>query len=393
MLAFCLITKYNSLQIRQSHRPKFQISVELSIVISFSLTWDIEMTSHLIRTDNPTQETDTQDIFLQEIQTYMTYKMLIYIDRYWFPVLIPFGFVGNTLSFLVMIKPNNRKVSSCIYMAAISINDNIMLLFALHDWLVSAMNIRKWFVLECKINAYFAYVSLQTATYQVLVMTIDKYVAIKWPHKAATYSTPRRAQIIILTIFTLVLIFNLPHFFITTLIGGKCYGYSVKSILTKVYSWLTIVINAIIPFTLLIHMNYAIVKAVRNSRKMFRSNVGTAVEETRQKSMKSAENQLTTMLLLVTTLFLILVLTTYIRFIYAAFIAPDTPSKFASSILIFEISYKLYVTNSGINFFLYCVSGQKFRNDLKDIICCKRRSNSSSTNSRSNTNTLKTNSC
>ena len=90
MLAFCLITKYNSLQIRQSHRPKFQLSVELSIVISFSLTWDIEITSHLIRTDNPTQETDTQDIFLQETQTYMTYKMLIYIDRYWFPVLIPF---------------------------------------------------------------------------------------------------------------------------------------------------------------------------------------------------------------------------------------------------------------------------------------------------------------
>ena len=369
------------------------ISAEFGIVVSFSLTLDIEMTSHLITTDNSTAETETQATFLQDAQTYMTYKILIYIDRYWFPVLIPFGLVGNTLSFLVMIKPTSRKVSTCIYMAAISINDNIMLIFALHDWLVSAMNIRRWFVLECKINAYFAYFSLQTATYQILVMTIDKNVAIKWPHKAATYSTPRRAKIIILTIFTLVLIFNVPHFFITTLIGGKCYGYSMKSILTKVYSWLTIVINAIIPFTLLIHMNYAIVKAVRNSRKMFRSNVGTAVEETRKKSIKSADNQLTTMLLLVTTLFLILVLTTYIRFIYAAFIVQDTPSKLASSMLIFEISYKLYVTNSGINFFLYCMSRQKFRNDLKKIVCCKRGSNSSSTNSRSNTNTLKTNSC
>ena len=215
------------------------------------------------------------------------------------------------------------------------------------------MNIRKWHVLECKINAYFAYFSLQTATYQVLVMTIDKYVAIKWPHKAATHSTPRRAKIIILTMFTLVLIFNMLHFFITTLIGGKCYGYSVKSILTKVYSWLTIVINAIILFTLLIHMNFAIVKAVRNSRKMFMGITGLNGIETRQRPIKSAENQLTTMLLLVTTLFLILVLTTYIRFIYAAFVVPDTPSKLASSMLIFEISYKLYVTNSGINFFLY----------------------------------------
>ena len=45
-------------------------------------------------------------------------------------------------------------------------------------------------------------------------------------------------------------------------------------------------------------MNYVIAKTVRNSWRMFRSNVGTTVGETREKTMKSAENQLTTMLLL-----------------------------------------------------------------------------------------------
>ena len=152
----------------------------------------------------------------------------------------------------------------------------------------------------------------------------------------------------------------------------------LKISLTKIHSWSSFVLNAIIPFTLLIHMNYVIVKTVRNSRKMFRSNVGTVGEEKRHKTMKSAENQLTTMLLLVTTLFLILLLTTYIRFIYAAFVISDTPSKFATSMLIFEISYKLYVTNSGINFFLYCICGQKFRNDLKELVYCIKRSPSSS---------------
>ena len=91
--------------------------------------------------------------------------------------------------------------------------------------------------------------------------------------------------------------------FFTEVITGKCYAYSVKNVLTKVHSWSSFIINAIIPFTLLIHMNYVIVITVRNSRKMFRSSVGNAVEETREKTMKSAENQLTTMLLLVTTLF------------------------------------------------------------------------------------------
>ena len=86
--------------------------------------------------------------------------------------------------------------------------------------------------------------------------------------------------------------------------------------------------------------------------------------------MKSAENQLTIMLLLVTTLVLILLIPTYIRFIFITFFEPDTPEKHGIAMLVFQISHKLYHTNFGINFFLYCISGQKFRNDLKEILCC-----------------------
>ena len=88
-----------------------------------------------------------------------------------------------------------------------------------------------------------------------------------------------------------------------------------------------------------------------------------------KKAMKSAENQLTIMLLLVTTLFLILLIPTYIRFIYLTFLERDTPSKYASAMLIYHVTHKLYHSNSGINFFLYCISGRKFRNDLKEILC------------------------
>ena len=75
------------------------------------------------------------------------------------------------------------------------------------------------------------------------------------------------------------------------------------------------------------------------------------------------------MLLLVTLLFLILLIPTYTRFIYLTFVELDTPTKYATSMLYFQITYKSYTTNNGINFFLYCISGQKFRNDLKEILC------------------------
>ena len=350
------------------------------------------MISPLGMATNSTVEINTQDTFLQEAQTYMTFKVARYIAFYWFPVVIPIGLVGNTLSFLVMIKPNNRKISTCIYMAAISINDSLLMCFSMHDWLVGALKISQWGEWECKIANYLDYFSLQRTTYQVLAMTFDKFAAIKWPHRSAIHSTPRRAKMIILTIIICVAMYNLPHLYTTAVVAGNCYGYSAKSMLTKVYSWFTIVINAIIPFTLLIHMNYVIVKTVRKSCRMFSGNVGSVGIDARQKTMKSAQNQLTTMLLLVTTLFLILLLPTYIRFIYAAFLISNTPSKYATSLVFIEISYKLYVTNSGINFFLYCISGRKFRTDLKEILCYIRRSSSSSKESHHDGNIFSTNS-
>ena len=216
--------------------------------LSFTLTLVVAVTSLPNMADNSPAETATQDTFLQEAESYMTYKVAKYFDSYWFPVLIPLGFVGNILSFLVMIRPHNRRISTCIYMAAISINDNAMMSWAFRSWYLYTINNN--YPSSCKITAFVSYLILQNSTFQVLAMTIDKYIAIKWPHKAAVHSTPKRTKVIIVTIFIFVIIYNLPHFYITRVIEGKCYGYSAKIILTKIHSWSSFVLNAIIPFTL-----------------------------------------------------------------------------------------------------------------------------------------------
>ena len=169
------------------------------------------------------------------------------------------------------------------------------------------------------------------------------------------------------------LCYSVPQLFASDLVRRMCVGYVLGGLKTKIYSWINFLANFIIPFSLLIHMNYAIVKAVRNSRKMFRTREDQGMNK-RCTTMKSAENQLTIMLLLVTMLFLILLFPAHIRFIYSTFVGRDTPSKYAISLLMFEITHKLYNTNNGINFFLYCISGERFRNDLRKIMFCRGKS-------------------
>ena len=142
-------------------------------------------------------------IFMKDVKTFSTYKTALLIMKYWFPVLVPIGLVGNTLSFLIMIKPSNRKLSTCIYMAAISMNDNAVMPLAGHRWLASVIQFYKRNHIECSIIPYLVKTASLNSTFLVLAMTIDKYIAIKWPHKAATFSTPGRAKLIIISFFIL----------------------------------------------------------------------------------------------------------------------------------------------------------------------------------------------
>ena len=42
----------------------------------------------------------------------------------------------------------------------------------------------------------------------------------------------------------------------------------------------------------------------------------------------------------------------------------ESPKIYAGYYFFFHFGFKLYYTNNGINFFLYVISGKKFRSDL-----------------------------
>ena len=81
--------------------------------------------------------------------------------------------------------------------------------------------------------------------------------------------------------------------------------------------------------------------------------------------MTTSEKQIITMLLLVTFGFLILMTPSYGVFYYFSFAnLSESPKAYAGSLLFFSIGEKTLYTNFGINFYLYVISGHKFRGDL-----------------------------
>ena len=84
--------------------------------------------------------------------------------------------------------------------------------------------------------------------------------------------------------------------------------------------------------------------------------------------MKNAEMQIFVTLLLVTFEFLILTTPGYMMLLYTMlFDYTKTSKAFAGYYLFYHIGQKTYYTNNAINFFLYVISGQKFRTDLINL--------------------------
>ena len=70
-------------------------------------------------------------------------------------------------------------------------------------------------------------------------------------------------------------------------------------------------------------------------------------------------------------LFLILIIPPYAKAFYIMSVSGNTPFYYAGYHLFYHIGNKTYFTNHGINFFLYVISGTKFREDLRKLFKCR----------------------
>ena len=242
-----------------------------------------------------------------------------------------------------------------------------------------------WF---CTAIVTILFTSSMCSTFFILSMTLERCYSIIRPHKAASFNTVRRAKINILCIIIFSVVYNLPSWFVTAQDGESrnCvpYGYAMNSLHGQVYYWTSNVLNFMLPFILLLIMNTVIINTLSKRSRLITRIRGHGqsqgqwqgqTDEDCQKS-KNSDTQISVMLLFVTFSYLLLNSPTYIYiFLIIAEVKKQTPYDIALFHLIFSVGQKALYTNYGINFFLYAISGQKFRTNLlsllKSIFCRK----------------------
>ena len=229
----------------------------------------------------------------------------------------------------------------------------------------------QWF---CRLQLYNFFSSFLCSCYLLITMTFERFYSIIRPHKAVSFNTVKKARIIIVCIFIICFIYSIPYLFISGYDGAFCVPILLSNnVLSEIYYWLTEILIFVFPFLSLLTMNSAIIHTLRKRSKLKILELESQGQtEGQNVKSKHHEKQVVTTLLLVTFVFLILNIPLRTMVFYLNFYTGNTPFYYASLHLLYQAGQKAFYTNHGINFFLYVISGQKFRTDLRNMFIFKK---------------------
>lgn len=217
-----------------------------------------------------------------------------------------------------------------------------------------------------------------TGVLYIIAMTIDRFISVRFPLKAAYYCTASRAKKIITVITVVVFFYSIPHFLYAQSVGPTCIGMDGDSAFTSIFSWMTVSLNSFVPFVVLIILNIGIIHSLIQFRNSL--NIDLKAGQTVD-SQKVQDVQMITTLLLISFGFLTLTMPLHARYLYYRYVDYLSNLKSLSDFyLAYHFTSKLFYTNSAVNFLFYNVGGSKFRKDLSDLlrsICCGKQPKSS----------------
>ncbi|XP_060065659.1 FMRFamide receptor-like [Ylistrum balloti] len=298
----------------------------------------------------------------------------MYIHGIVWPTISSIGIVGNILSFVVIAKLANSSFYLCL--ACLALSDMAALVVGVTVFIVEMTGS----VFESPVQIYCSAIEAclrtfsQLSSWITVAVTVDRYIAVCHPLKKNQYCTRKNALIIIGIELLVIVAVNIP---IICLEWDDEYSSCVVPGFTQNYCFeygyfIDLSVYVLIPLGLICVFNVFIIKGIYTSaitrRKMFSINENMAnTDATKDSKMKTI-----TILFTISTFFIL----SFLPFIGLSFYAivlnkhwDEIREQFP---IPFAITYIGSVLNHSINFLLYGLSGQRFREKFVEIFCFRR---------------------
>ena len=335
-------------------------------------------------------------------------------------ICITLGVFGNILTLIVLLQKKMRKISTAQYLTVLTLFD---LIFIICSFINNAEYIYPQYTKDSQVNPFLNLIfypmadfASNTSPYLILMFTIERYIAVAYPlHSLYWCRASKARKIICFTIlFTFVLTFPTflenkiifkwdPAFNATRPQLVESGFYPNFKLYKSIYFWLIAVIVQFIPLTLLMILNFILLKyitiSMRNKNKNLRSNKNQDNETTtsinlnkvtlnnnnssntctniieikkprKKQSNSDSQNKATILLIATVLVFLICQLPMALLLIYETiFPLRDKTNKTAIDIVLGlnNIANGLTAINASINFILYSCFSERFRQTFRSL--------------------------
>ncbi len=336
-------------------------------------------TSSFINTSVSLEFTTAPDDTTTEAPYYIEYDIARYLMKYVPPFLLVISLIGNTFPFLVFNRPAMKNSPTAFYFRTLALVDMCVILITMLPETVFSFGsfnivaVSRW---NCRFHTWLNYIGFETAAWILVFASIERFLGILFPLQWKKHISVHRSRFSVIILIMVISLAN-SSILITMDIqtGISASGQEVKKCniigsgvgvwyATTIFPWIGFLLHAIIPFFLILFSNTVNLICVLHANYKRRKNLSSGQQQ---------DNRIFNMvtILLMTSFTYLLLTGPLCAFVLGSnwfHLQAGNQAFFAKAHLWQKTGKILMFLNHTINFFVYYISGSKFRQEFKSMI-------------------------
>ncbi|XP_067882132.1 probable G-protein coupled receptor 139 [Heterodontus francisci] len=301
----------------------------------------------------------------------------------YYPVLAAFGVPCNLVAIVILLR-GRCGISRCIthYLVAMAATDLLVIITAVILNRIGGIYFRDSFfstTLGCSLSTVLVYASRDSSVWLTVAFTFDRFIAICCLELKTRYCTEKTAAAVIACVCTLSCLKNIPFYYRYQplyIVNNVAWFCDIKSSYYtspawQVDDWLDRIFTPCLPFFLILLLNVLTVRHIlaanRGRMRLQDNRIG---ENHRDPELENRRKSII-LLFAISISFLLLWATYVIHFVYVRIIGDFYFTGFNFNdqrFILQESTNMLQLFSSCTNTFIYAVTQNRFRGELKNAV-------------------------
>ena len=286
------------------------------------------------------------------------------------PLFLVLGLFGNLMTINVMNKKHFRHLTSSLILTSPSVSDTVLIIMLPFNktffLAVLPVDPRSLSSVSCKTFYWFWRTAKITSSWLVVLISLERFIAVWLPLRAQVINIKKNMIIRIVLIYLIIGGFNGAWGVVADVLDTVCKpNLPSGPEYIEAAKWMIIagtLIYSIIPACIVLILNILIV-------------IQLTIQHQKRKYMTETPHtdqltETTAMLMTVSMAFIVFVVPINIAHCFTMFLGESIFTSTNPTVVILrEVAQTLQQLNYSINFFLYVLSSERFRQKVKEILC------------------------